>query len=128
MARLVIADDSDLMRRMLRNFLYDFPRFEIVGEVRNYAEAIAAVSELKPDLLLLDIQMPGFESRGAQAASLAAACECPIVTMSFAADAEARVLAASTGASFLVDKANLYHDLIPAMDAALLKRKQSRTV
>jgi hypothetical protein len=40
--------------------------------------------------------------------------------MSFAADAEAQSLAASTGAARLVDKAKLYEELVPAIDAALL--------
>jgi two-component system LytT family response regulator len=62
--RIVIADDEDLARSLVREFLKDSLDLEIVAECRNGFEAVKAVTELKPDLLLLDIQMPrldGFE-------------------------------------------------------------------
>lgn len=126
MARLVIADDSDLLRRTIRKFLFDFPRFEIVGEARDYAETLALVSKVKPDILLLDLRMPGIDSR-AELAALASACNCPVVTMTFTTDGEAEFLAQSAGAHRLVDKAHLYDQLVPAIDAALADRDKSRT-
>ena len=62
--RLVIADDEDLARSLVREYLKDSLDLEIVAECRNGFDAVKAVTELKPDLLLLDIQMPrldGFE-------------------------------------------------------------------
>ena len=62
--RIVIADDEDLARSVVREYLRDTLDLEIVAECRNGFEAVKAVTELKPDLLLLDIQMPrldGFE-------------------------------------------------------------------
>jgi two-component system LytT family response regulator len=62
--RIVIADDEDLARSLVREYLKDSLDLEIVAECRNGFEAVKAVSDLKPDLLLLDIQMPrldGFE-------------------------------------------------------------------
>jgi len=62
--RLVIADDEDLARSLVREYLKDSLDLEIVAECRNGFEAVKAVTDLKPDLLLLDIQMPrldGFE-------------------------------------------------------------------
>lgn len=62
--RIVIADDEDLARSLVREYLKDSLDLEIVAECRNGFEAVKAVTELKPDLLLLDIQMPrldGFE-------------------------------------------------------------------
>jgi two-component system LytT family response regulator len=62
--RIVIADDEDLARSLVREYLKDSLDFEIVAECRNGFEAVKAVADLKPDLLLLDIQMPrldGFE-------------------------------------------------------------------
>jgi DNA-binding NarL/FixJ family response regulator len=120
MPRLVIADDSDILRRTLRRFLSNFPRFEIVGEACDFAETIAMVESVKPDRLLMDLRMPGVESRATESARLATICNCPVIVMSFAADAEALSLAASTGAVRLVDKAKLCEELVPAIDAALL--------
>jgi len=62
--RTVIVDDEDLARQMLREFLSAHAEIEIVAECANGFEAVKAVTELKPDLLFLDIQMPkldGFE-------------------------------------------------------------------
>jgi two-component system LytT family response regulator len=62
--RIVIADDEDLARSLVREYLKDSLDLEIIAECRNGFEAVKAVTDLKPDLLLLDIQMPrldGFE-------------------------------------------------------------------
>jgi two-component system LytT family response regulator len=62
--RAVIVDDEALAHEVLREFLEPQDGVEIAGECANGFEAVKAVSELKPDLLLLDVQMPkldGFE-------------------------------------------------------------------
>jgi two-component system LytT family response regulator len=62
--RAVIVDDEELARRVLLEFLSKHPEIEVVAECANGFEAVKAVTELKPDLLFLDIQMPkldGFE-------------------------------------------------------------------
>jgi two-component system, LytTR family, response regulator len=62
--RIAIVDDEGPARSILREFLQREPDTEIVAECANGFEAVKAVSELKPDLLLLDVQMPkldGFE-------------------------------------------------------------------
>ncbi len=62
--RAVIVDDEELARQMLREFLASHPEIEVVAECANGFEAVKTVTELKPDLLFLDIQMPkldGFE-------------------------------------------------------------------
>ena len=55
----IIADDEPLARRLLRVLLSEIPEIELVGECRNGHEAVQATLELTPDLLVLDIQMPG---------------------------------------------------------------------
>jgi two-component system LytT family response regulator len=62
--RLLIVDDEEPARRLLRDYLDNFDDVAIVGECANGFEAVKAVSEHDPDLILLDIQMPkldGFE-------------------------------------------------------------------
>ena len=56
---VLIVDDSRLARTELRHLLQDFPQVTVVGEARNADEARAQIEALAPDLLLLDIQMPG---------------------------------------------------------------------
>jgi len=56
--RVVIVDDEALARGILREWLSGHSEMEIIAECGNGFEAVKAVTELKPDLLLLDIQMP----------------------------------------------------------------------
>jgi len=58
--RCVIADDERLMREQLRARLLEvWPELQIVAEARNGSEAVALVAEHKPELVFLDIRMPG---------------------------------------------------------------------
>jgi two-component system LytT family response regulator len=62
--RVLLVDDEPLAREMIREMLEDDRDVEIIGECVNGAEAVAAIGELTPDLLFLDVQMPeasGFE-------------------------------------------------------------------
>jgi two-component system LytT family response regulator len=62
--RIVIVDDEPLARAVLREYAGEDPRIEIAADCANGFEAVKAVAELKPDLVLLDVQMPkldGFE-------------------------------------------------------------------
>ena len=64
--RLLIADDNEATRYMFK--LLTEADCDIVGEVENGQEAIAAAEQLRPDLLVMDISMPGMS--GLQAARL----------------------------------------------------------
>jgi DNA-binding LytR/AlgR family response regulator len=58
--RAIVADDERLMRDQLRARLKEaWPELEIVAEAKNGAEAVALVAEHRPDLIFLDIRMPG---------------------------------------------------------------------
>jgi two-component system LytT family response regulator len=62
--RIAIVDDEELARKILREYLSAYEDVEVIAECANGFEAVKAVTDLKPDLLLLDIQMPrldGFE-------------------------------------------------------------------
>ena len=62
--RVLIIDDEQLARDLLKNYLSKDLRLEVVGECANGFEGVLAIQELKPDLVFLDIQMPkitGFE-------------------------------------------------------------------
>lgn len=56
--RVVIVDDEELARRLLREYLAQAPDIEIVSECANGFEAVKVISEQKPDLVFLDVQMP----------------------------------------------------------------------
>lgn len=62
--RTIIVDDEPLARRRLRRMLRQHPEIEIVGECADGIAALQAVAASNPDLLLLDIQMPGIDGFG----------------------------------------------------------------
>ena len=57
--RILIADDSTLMRRLLAMQLSQMPGFEVVGEAADGRDAIDMVEQTRPDVVLMDLSMPG---------------------------------------------------------------------
>jgi two-component system LytT family response regulator len=63
--KAIIIDDEELARELIKNYLKEFQEIELVGECENGFDAVKSISELRPDLVFLDIQMPklnGFET------------------------------------------------------------------
>lgn len=61
MIRVLVADDQVLVRSGLRMILEPEPDIEIVGEAADGQSAIAAVSNVQPDVVLMDVRMPGID-------------------------------------------------------------------
>lgn len=59
--KVLIVDDSFLMRRIIRNIVGKDPQLEVVGEAADGVQALEKVAELAPDLILLDIEMPNMD-------------------------------------------------------------------
>ncbi len=57
--RAIIIDDERLARAELKKLLQEFPEVEVIDEAANAEEGIAKIESLRPDLIFLDIQMPG---------------------------------------------------------------------
>ena len=57
--RAIIIDDERLARAELKKLLQDFPEVEVIDEAANAQEGIAKIESQQPDLIFLDIQMPG---------------------------------------------------------------------
>lgn len=59
--RVVLADDEHMVRTALRVILDAEPGLEVVGEAATGAEAVSVVRELRPDVVLMDVRMPGID-------------------------------------------------------------------
>jgi len=57
--RTILIDDEPLARQVIREFLQAFSQIEIIAECENGLQAVAAINQHKPDLIFLDVQMPG---------------------------------------------------------------------
>jgi two-component system LytT family response regulator len=62
MIRTLIVDDVDLAREAIRIRLHENKDFEVVGEAANAPEALALIRKLEPDLIFLDVEMPGLDA------------------------------------------------------------------
>ena len=59
--RILIVDDTALYRQVIRNVLSEMPGVAIVGTAKDGVDALEKIEELNPDLLTLDVQMPGMD-------------------------------------------------------------------
>lgn len=93
-SRVLLVDDSFLMRRILRGILETDPAFVVVGEAADGQEGLLRVAALAPDIVLLDIEMPRLDGLGflRQARQLTAARI--VVISSIAQPGTAQALAA----------------------------------
>ena len=66
--RVLVADDNATMRKIIRMYLEELPQVEICAVTRNGAETVDAARALEPDLLILDVVMPGLS--GVEVASV----------------------------------------------------------
>ena len=105
--RVLIADDSPLLRDALRRFLSELAGVEVVGVSRDGAEALERASTLRPDVVLIDSSMPGLDSL-TTTRMLKSAEPAPVVVVCAVEDPEeVRQAARAAGADALVRKRDL---------------------
>jgi len=61
MTSIVLADDHAALRRFIKRLLREEADFSVVGEASNGIDAVKLVAELKPDILITDLTMPGLD-------------------------------------------------------------------
>ncbi len=114
--KILIADDSEPVRRGVRSILASQTNWEICAEAKDGAEAIQRAAELRPDFVLLDISMPGMS--GLEVASFLRE-KLPAVKIIVMSQHDAAVLlpsALQAGADACIDKSRLALDLAPAIE------------
>jgi DNA-binding NarL/FixJ family response regulator len=109
--RVLIADDSPLLREAIRRFVSELAGVEVVGVSRDGVEALALASEVRPDVVLIDSSMPGVDTLEATRL-LKSQTPAPAVVVCAVEDPEdVRLAARTAGADALVRKRDLCRQL-----------------
>lgn len=102
--RLLLVDDQPAVRRGLRMRFALEPDLEVVGEAGGVAEAISLARALHPDVVLMDVEMPGMDGIAATGALRATTPHVAVVILSLYDDARTRARAREAGAAAFVAK------------------------
>lgn len=120
--RVVVAEDESLIRLDIVETLTD-NGFEVVGEAGDGEKAVALATELKPDLVVMDVKMPKLDGISA-AERLSADKIAPVVLLTAFSQKELVERASEAGALAYVVKPFTPNDLLPAIEIALARYEQ----
>lgn len=116
--RVLLVDDHNIVRLGLMTLINDQPNLEVVGEAGTAAEAVRAAERLKPDVVLMDIRMPGEGGIEATRQITARWPNIKVVMLTSYADDELVVRAIRAGAAGYVLKQVDNKELLRAIEAA----------
>ncbi len=118
MIRLVLVDDQGTVRQGLKMRLLLESDITVVGEASNGKEALALVQQLRPDVVLMDIEMPVMDGITATAALCTVIPQSAVVMLSIHSDSITRARAQKVGAVAFVEKHGSTEELLTAIRKA----------
>jgi DNA-binding NarL/FixJ family response regulator len=121
--RVLVVEDHQTWRRHVTSALRETRRCEIVGEVGDGLDAVDAALRLQPDLILLDIGLPGLTGIEAARRILAGAPQAKILFLSEHRSREVAEAAIAAGGRGYVLKSDAGRELLPAVEAVLLEHR-----
>lgn len=121
--KILLADDHQIFREALRSLLEKYPDIEVVGEASNSEEVQQLASSLAPDIVCMDIGMPGLNGIDATKQLKARLPRIQVIALSSYAEAVYIIDMMRAGASAYVTKASGGKDLLKAIEAAKHKRQ-----
>jgi two-component system, response regulator PdtaR len=119
--RVVVAEDESLIRMDIVETLKDHG-FDVVGEAGDGVKAVELATELRPDVMVMDIKMPDLD--GLSAAEKIAELKIPVVLLTAFSQQELVARAAEVGAMAFLVKPFTPQDLLPAVEIALSRHQQ----
>lgn len=115
MPRVLIVDDHAFIRRGVQTILNSFPEWETCGEAENGNDAIRLASELKPEVIIMDVSMPGLNGIDATRAIHRAQPGVRIVLLTLHESSDLVRMAFRAGASGYLLKTDVEQELIRAL-------------
>ena len=111
--RILVVDDNDAFRQRVKAFFAPEADMEVVAETSDGEEAITKAQELKPDVVLMDVRMPGFNGVSATRKLREEVPEVKVIMLSVFDLPEYREAAMVSGASGYVVKKSMIEALLP---------------
>ena len=118
MIRVLLVDDQAVVRRALRARFHLEPDLQVVGEASTGREALMLAQTLKPDVVLMDIEMPDMDGIEATAALGSVVPKSIVVILSIHDDAQTRGRAQTAGAVAFVEKRGVTDNLLSVIRLA----------
>ena len=112
MIKLLLVDDQSIVRQGLRMRLLMEPDIVVIGEASSGEQALELVHVLSPDIVLMDVEMPGMDGITATAALRDNTPKSAVVMMSIHDDAHTRMQAQAAGAAAFVEKSGTLEVLL----------------
>lgn len=113
--RILIADDHDVVRQGVQLVLRARPDWEVIGEADNGIDAVSKTKSLKPDLLILDVSMPGKDGLEVIRDLAHARVSSKILVLTMHESKELAAKVQESGASGYVVKTSAARDLVQAI-------------
>ena len=123
LVRLLVVDDVELWRTFVRMHLEKEPNLHVISVAADGLDAVRKAEELRPDLILLDISLPGLNGLEVARQICAGAPRSTILFLSGESDPDVVRHAFSAGGLGYVLKSDAGRDLIPAIESVLLGRR-----
>jgi DNA-binding NarL/FixJ family response regulator len=116
---ILIADDSETIRAVLRTFLESREGFEVCGEAVDGVDAIEKAKELHPDLIILDLAMPRMNGAAAASVLKRRMPKTPIILFTISDGVMGKALASAVDVDLILAKPNGLHDMVTHVEELL---------
>lgn len=126
--RVLLADDSELILERLQQMLSVFPQVDVVGTLKNGTEALNAMRNLKPDLAILDIKMPGLNGLEVLTEIRKVDKTVKFIILTLYSSEYYQQMAIKSGADYFFSKVDDFEKVMVVMEEMVLKEEEQNRV
>lgn len=119
MARVIVVDDHAVIRRGVQGILHSFPEWELCGEAENGEEGVKLAQSVKPEIVIMDVSMPGLNGLEATRIIHQLLPDTKILLLTLHSSTELVRSAFRAGARGYVLKSDAEHELVRALNVLL---------